>query len=122
MSEHAAASMRPFAGEPAGAGGKRAAGAVALTLVTLAFWAELLLEGDRSGFLGSLRRIVLALTAGFPAVLQIAVCAGAPFAALGLSLLSLRDVRSRRAGIASLAASAVLVAVVIAASFGGDGR
>lgn len=122
MNHHAEAPTHPFAGHPAGAGGRRAAGAFALTLLTLAFWAELLLEGERAGFLGSLRRIVLEVTAKLPAVLQVAVCAGAPFAALGLALLSLRDARSRKAGLAALAASAALAALVVSAVVGGDAR
>lgn len=122
MNDHAAAPTHPFAGEPAGAGGRRAAGALALSLLTLGFWAELLLEGDRAGFLGSLRRIVLEVTSGLPAVVQVAICAGAPFAALGLALLSLRDARSRRAGLAAVAASAALTALVVVAALQGEAR
>jgi len=111
-----------LAGPAAGAGGRRAAGALALSLITLAFWAELLLEGDREGFLGSLRRTLLAITAGIPEAVQLAVSAGAPFAALGLALLSLRDVRSRRAGLAALIASAALVTLVVAAALHGEAQ
>ena len=131
MNDHPAAAARSFDQAPvtrgvataaSGAGASRVAGALALSVITVAFWAELLLEGDRAGFLGSLRRMLLALTEGFPAALQIAVCAGAPFAALGLALLSLRDVRSRKAGYAALAASALLVSLVLAAALGGGSR
>ena len=107
---------------PGAAGGRRAAGALALSLITLAFWSELLLEGDRAGFLGSLRRTLLAITAGLPEAVQLAVSAGAPFAALGLALLSLRDVRSRRAGLAALIASAALVTLVVAAALHGEAQ
>jgi NADH:ubiquinone oxidoreductase subunit 6 (subunit J) len=102
-------------------GGRRpaaaAAAAFALSLVTLMFWVELLMEGDRAGFLGALRRNLLALTIGFPAVVQVTVCVGAPFIALAFALASLRDPRSRSAGLVALAASATLVALVLLAVF-----
>ena len=107
---------------PAGAGGKRAAVALALSLITLAFWTELILEGERTGFLGSLRRLLLGMTSGAPEALQIVVSAGAPVAALTLALLSLRDARNRRVALAALVASAVLAALVVAAALSGDAR
>ena len=116
MSSHAAGAS--LTASSVGAGGKRAA-ALGLLLITLAFWIELLLERDREGFLGSLRRILVVFASSVPAVVQVGVCAGAPFVALGLALVSLRDPSGRRAGYAALAVSALFAALVVWAALGG---